>query len=163
MCIRDSDVTVYDALEDIKSQNPLKIKNIDYFKEQGINISLISSEIDWDKQVVNSTLLYKTKEDLNEKSLRITNSFFDFKSPDNADWKRIFNSLNKLTQIEWLGNNKFNITNKYAKVTNQKIAPITLSGPRPEDFSYQLTAINSHKITGDILDTYSKDVIRGGF
>ncbi|MDJ1648795.1 InlB B-repeat-containing protein [Mycoplasma phocimorsus] len=160
--LNTSEVTVYDTLDDLNTNSPLKISNSKYFKNKGITVSLGSTSIDYENEVVNIVINFRSKEQSKKRKITLTKQFYEFKEPDNNDWARIFNAISEISQIEWLGDGKFNITNKYAKVSNEKIAPIGEAGPRAEDFSYTLTIIDSAKILGEVNDRQSRIPLKGG-
>ncbi|MDJ1646581.1 hypothetical protein, partial [Mycoplasma phocimorsus] len=157
-----SDITIYDSIEELASDHHLKINNSKYFKENGISLSLGNSWIDYENELVNLEIYYRNKKDKKRKSITFRKKFYEFKEPDNNDWARIFNSLAKISQIEWLGDGKFNIKNKYARVSNEKIASIGEAGPRAEDFSYTLTITDSSKVLNEVNDRQSKIPLKGG-
>lgn len=160
--LNTADITVYDSIEELVSDYHLKINNTKYFKQNGISISLGDSTIDYESEIVNIVIYYRSKDDNKRKSIIISKKFYEFREPDNNDWKRIFNSIAKTSQIEWLGDDKFSIKNKYAKVSDLKASYLNKEQIRAEDFSYTLSINNSYKILNEAKDKVSTVSLKGG-
>lgn len=159
--LNNEDITIYDTLDEFNANTHLRILNSKLFKENDISLTLGESKIDYDKEVVQVKITYRTREDSTRKDLFIELPFTNFKELDSKDWKRVFEQVAKFTKIEWFGNGKYLLKNKYAKILESQFNK-NIKEPKVEDFSYKLQLINSSKVSGEINDVTFNNNLTGG-
>ncbi|MDJ1648796.1 InlB B-repeat-containing protein [Mycoplasma phocimorsus] len=160
--LNNEQVVIYETLADFSTNSHLKITNSKFFKENDISLTLGKTNIDYKKETAEIKIIYRTKNDNTRREITLFKSFYDFKQIDVKDLRRIFQIAAKHTQIEWFGNGKYLLSNKYANISDIQFSPSDPKMPKVEDFSYKLQLINSSKVTGDDEDITFEGRFSGG-
>lgn len=165
--LNTSKITIYDALLDLNSALPLKIVNNLAFKKLKINLSFLSTELDYDKRQLIINLFYKLANKHEGSIIKIVKPFSEFKEIEREDWKRIFNNMAKISQIEWyekneMENEMLKVSNKYATVSKVSSNVINSKQATSADILYHLQINNSKIITNEEEDKKSSSLLSGG-
>ncbi|MDJ1648321.1 InlB B-repeat-containing protein [Mycoplasma phocimorsus] len=135
-------ISIFDAISSFGT-NPIKIANLNEFKQKGINVRIVDSNINFEKEEVIIKLLYSTNDNIKD-FIFLSKPFKEFKWIDSFDKERIFNEMTKFSIIQWMGKDEkgkdlIRIKNKYALASNINVGPYNGDIPSVNDISYTLT------------------------
>ncbi len=135
-------ISVFDTISSFSS-NPIKITNLKDLRKKGINVRIIDSNINFEKEEVEIKVVYSTKNGTKD-IISIPKPFKEFKWVDSFDKERIFSEITKFTVIQWMGKDAkgkdlVRIKNKYAVASDITISPYNGEIPSISDISYNLT------------------------